>query len=83
MTRTRVTLLVLLAAATDARYLNVSGDITLGALFPVHKKGSDGNDCGQIQVSSISLVAFNERSLGSFSKSKKKIYLIFLTGDRE
>ncbi|XP_046477673.1 metabotropic glutamate receptor 6 isoform X1 [Neodiprion pinetum] len=56
MTRTRFTLLILLAAATDARvagmqpYLNMSGDITLGALFPIHRKGSDGEDCGRIQT---------------------------------
>ncbi|CAG5104224.1 Similar to Grm4: Metabotropic glutamate receptor 4 (Mus musculus) [Cotesia congregata] len=31
-------------------YVNVSGDITLGALFPVHKKGSDGKSCGNIQL---------------------------------
>ncbi|XP_068084328.1 metabotropic glutamate receptor 3 [Anabrus simplex] len=32
------------------QYLNYSGDIMLGALFPVHRKGSGGVDCGRIQV---------------------------------
>lgn len=50
-------------------YVNVSGDITLGALFPVHKKGSDGKSCGNIQVS-LSKVAC---SLGDNNKNNKKI----------
>lgn len=31
-------------------YVNVTGDITLGALFPIHRKGSNGESCGKIQV---------------------------------
>ncbi|XP_057342026.1 metabotropic glutamate receptor 3-like isoform X2 [Microplitis mediator] len=35
---------------TNAKfYVNVTGDITLGALFPVHKKGTNGESCGKIQ----------------------------------
>ncbi|XP_011307133.1 metabotropic glutamate receptor 3 isoform X1 [Fopius arisanus] len=30
-------------------YVNISGDITLGGLFPVHRKGSGGQRCGKIQ----------------------------------
>jgi hypothetical protein len=33
------------------KYLNYTGDIMLGALFPIHHKGSGGADCGKIQVS--------------------------------
>lgn len=33
-------------------YVNVTGDITLGALFPVHRKGINGESCGKIQVKS-------------------------------
>ncbi|XP_046396653.1 metabotropic glutamate receptor 2-like isoform X2 [Ischnura elegans] len=31
-------------------YLNYTGDIMLGALFPIHKKGSVGVECGRIQL---------------------------------
>ncbi|XP_071451567.1 metabotropic glutamate receptor 3-like [Hetaerina americana] len=31
-------------------YLNYTGDIMLGALFPIHKKGSGGVECGRIQL---------------------------------
>ncbi|XP_033223425.1 metabotropic glutamate receptor 8-like [Belonocnema kinseyi] len=35
----------------DAKmYVNVSGDIVLGALFPVHRKGINGDNCGKIQA---------------------------------
>lgn len=32
------------------KYLNVSGDILLGALFPIHGKGGSGENCGRIKV---------------------------------
>ena len=35
----------------DVWYANVTGDLLLGGLFPVHRKGNDGNSCGEIQVS--------------------------------
>jgi hypothetical protein len=43
----------LLAAPSSAsrKYLNYTGDIMLGALFPIHHKGSRGVECGRIQVS--------------------------------
>ncbi|XP_015175379.1 PREDICTED: metabotropic glutamate receptor-like [Polistes dominula] len=31
-------------------YLNVSGDILLGALFPIHGKGISGENCGKIRL---------------------------------
>jgi hypothetical protein len=33
------------------KFLNYTGDIMLGALFPIHHKGSGGTECGKIQVS--------------------------------
>ena len=30
-------------------YLNYSGDIMLGGLFPIHKRGEGGKACGGIQ----------------------------------
>ncbi|XP_076754284.1 metabotropic glutamate receptor 6 [Xylocopa sonorina] len=32
------------------RYANVTGDLLLGGLFPIHRKGSDGQSCGEIQT---------------------------------
>lgn len=45
----------LLAALSNAspKYLNYTGDIMLGALFPIHHKGSGGAECGKIQVSFV------------------------------
>jgi hypothetical protein len=37
--------------SASRKYLNYTGDITLGALFPIHHKGSGKDDCGKIQVS--------------------------------
>ncbi|KAK1127663.1 hypothetical protein K0M31_003160 [Melipona bicolor] len=35
----------------DVWYANVTGDLLLGGLFPVHRKGNDGNNsCGEIQT---------------------------------
>ena len=49
-----VLLFVTLNAVAEASiYVNVSGDIVLGALFPVHRQGINGQNCGQIQVSYI------------------------------
>lgn len=31
-------------------YVNVTGDIVLGGLFPIHRRGSGGESCGEIQV---------------------------------
>ncbi|XP_043249724.1 metabotropic glutamate receptor 4-like [Colletes gigas] len=31
-------------------YANVTGDIVLGGLFPIHRRGSDGSSCGEIQL---------------------------------
>ncbi|XP_076640477.1 metabotropic glutamate receptor 6 [Colletes latitarsis] len=31
-------------------YANVTGDIVLGGLFPIHRRGSDGGSCGEIQL---------------------------------
>ncbi|XP_034939514.1 metabotropic glutamate receptor 3-like [Chelonus insularis] len=31
-------------------YVNITGDITLGALFPIHRKGMNGDYCGKIQL---------------------------------
>ncbi|KAJ4442844.1 hypothetical protein ANN_04437 [Periplaneta americana] len=41
----------LITAPTGAahKYLNYTGDIMLGALFPIHHRGSGGNDCGKVQ----------------------------------
>lgn len=45
-------LLIVLTSIADAKvYVNISGDIVLGALFPVHRKGFLGQNCGKIQVS--------------------------------
>ncbi|XP_023342942.1 metabotropic glutamate receptor 2 [Eurytemora carolleeae] len=35
--------------STEVPYLTYSGDIMLGALFPIHKQGEAGELCGQIQ----------------------------------
>ncbi|XP_023290686.1 metabotropic glutamate receptor 3 [Orussus abietinus] len=40
----------LCSLANAGMYLNITGDIMLGALFPVHKKGSNGESCGKIQL---------------------------------
>ncbi|KAL2735883.1 metabotropic glutamate receptor 4 isoform X1 [Vespula squamosa] len=50
---TRLVTFLLLASCTfvNARtYLNVSGDILLGALFPIHGKGNSGENCGKIKL---------------------------------
>ncbi|XP_076239392.1 metabotropic glutamate receptor 4 [Calliopsis andreniformis] len=31
-------------------YANVTGDVVLGGLFPIHRKGSGGESCGEIQT---------------------------------
>ncbi|XP_076162365.1 metabotropic glutamate receptor 4 [Ptiloglossa arizonensis] len=36
-------------ATTSTIYANVTGDIVLGGLFPVHRRGNDGESCGEIQ----------------------------------
>ncbi|XP_076662884.1 metabotropic glutamate receptor 6 isoform X2 [Andrena cerasifolii] len=35
---------------SPATYANVTGDIVLGGLFPIHRRGSGGESCGEIQV---------------------------------
>lgn len=35
---------------TRVLYANVTGDLVLGGLFPVHRKGNNGENCGGIQV---------------------------------
>nr|XP_050866769.1 metabotropic glutamate receptor 2-like isoform X2 [Vespula vulgaris] len=50
---TRLVTFLFLASCTfvNARtYLNVSGDILLGALFPIHGKGGSGENCGKIKL---------------------------------
>ncbi|XP_043461432.1 metabotropic glutamate receptor 8-like isoform X2 [Leptopilina heterotoma] len=43
-------LIALITSIADAKiYVNISGDIVLGALFPVHRKGFMGQNCGKIQ----------------------------------
>jgi hypothetical protein len=42
--------------SASRKYLNYSGDIMLGALFPIHHKGSGRADCGKIQVRLLSHV---------------------------
>ena len=37
--------------SASRKYLNYTGDIMLGALFPIHHKGSGTAECGKIQVS--------------------------------
>lgn len=34
-------------------YANVTGDLVLGGLFPVHRKGINGENCGAIQVNNF------------------------------
>nr|CAD7443783.1 unnamed protein product [Timema bartmani] len=36
--------------ASKRMYLNYTGDIMVGALFPIHRKGSNGTECGRIQM---------------------------------
>nr|CAD7588536.1 unnamed protein product [Timema genevievae] len=36
--------------ASKRIYLNYTGDIMVGALFPIHRKGSNGTECGRIQM---------------------------------
>ncbi|XP_053971463.1 metabotropic glutamate receptor 6-like isoform X2 [Hylaeus volcanicus] len=31
-------------------YANVTGDIVLGGLFPIHRRGNGGESCGEIQI---------------------------------
>lgn len=45
--------------SASRKYLNYSGDIVLGALFPIHHKGSGKTDCGKIQVSFLTHVLRN------------------------
>lgn len=35
---------------TRVLYANVTGDLMLGGLFPVHRKGNNSENCGGIQV---------------------------------
>ncbi|KAG9427873.1 metabotropic glutamate receptor 2 isoform X1 [Apis mellifera carnica] len=35
---------------TSVLYANVTGDLLLGGLFPVHRKGNEGENCGAIQM---------------------------------
>lgn len=35
---------------TATKYLNTSGDIMIGALFPIHNKGQGPTECGKVQV---------------------------------
>lgn len=48
-----VGLLLLVGRASLAKvvYTNLTGDFVLGGLFPVHRRGSGGQSCGEIQVS--------------------------------
>jgi hypothetical protein len=39
------------SSSGSRKFLNYTGDIMLGALFPIHHKGSGGAECGKIQVS--------------------------------
>lgn len=32
------------------KFVNISGDIIIGALFPIHGKGHELENCGKIQV---------------------------------
>ncbi|XP_023315068.1 metabotropic glutamate receptor-like [Trichogramma pretiosum] len=43
-------LFILIAVVESEKFINISGDIVLGALFPVHAKGVNGEDCGKIQI---------------------------------
>jgi hypothetical protein len=38
------------SSSGSRKFLNYTGDIMLGALFPIHHKGSGGAECGKIQV---------------------------------
>ncbi|XP_076643046.1 LOW QUALITY PROTEIN: metabotropic glutamate receptor 6 [Halictus rubicundus] len=31
-------------------FVNMTGNVVLGGLFPVHRKGSEGENCGEIQI---------------------------------
>jgi len=46
----RLVALAALAAATRDEFLNVEGDLVIGAFFPIHRKGPDGERCGALQV---------------------------------
>jgi hypothetical protein len=46
----RLVALAVLAAATREEFLNVEGDLVIGAFFPIHRKGPDGERCGALQV---------------------------------
>ncbi|XP_031777068.1 metabotropic glutamate receptor 2-like isoform X2 [Nasonia vitripennis] len=44
-------LLASACAVAEARaFVNISGDVILGALFPIHRKGSGSENCGKIQL---------------------------------
>jgi hypothetical protein len=49
----RLVALAALAAATRDEFLNVEGDLVIGAFFPIHRKGPDGERCGALQVPKI------------------------------
>ena len=53
MTLKQVSLLLslspLLSLCLPSQYLTYDGDIMLGGLFPIHKRGDQGEACGAIQ----------------------------------
>lgn len=91
LTRTmKITSLLMLFIVVGCRgnskfYVNVTGDITLGALFPVHRKGSNGANCGKIQVNIENKIALFKQSIFLFFcnfdeiKEEKKNLIIQMT----
>nr|CAD7401918.1 unnamed protein product [Timema cristinae] len=46
--------------ASKRMYLNYTGDIMVGALFPIHRKGSNGTECGRIQPLEAMIFTLNQ-----------------------
>lgn len=52
-------------------YANVTGDLMLGGLFPVHRKGINGENCGAIQVNNF----FKKRKIfDNFCRSYQNLW---------
>ncbi|KAE8748197.1 hypothetical protein FOCC_FOCC005035 [Frankliniella occidentalis] len=52
-----------MAGVPSPVYLNYSGDVMLGAMIPIHRRGPSGSDCGPIQVKD-GVVEVGQREVG-------------------
>lgn len=68
------------------QYLNYSGDIMLGGLFPIHKSGHRISECGEIQVFLFSFnmifcyyyIGLSSRKTNTFWSYKSQDYILLI-----